>query len=79
MIVTNSFVFKVRFCKIAKIVHQDKLNFSIAYFLTDNSISDGGKPEIFQNPGFGFNPGFEIKNPGFSGSKLVVIRDLETG
>ena len=41
--------------------------------------SDGGKPEIFQNPGFGFNPGFEIKNPGFSGSKLLVIRDLETG
>ena len=41
--------------------------------------SDGGKPEIFQNPGFGFNPGFEIKNPGFSGSKLLIIRDLETG
>ena len=41
--------------------------------------SDGGKPEIFQNPGFGFNPGFEIKNPGFSGSKLLVIRDPETG
>ena len=31
---------------------------------------DGGKPELFQNPGFGFNPGFQFQNPGFSGSLL---------
>ena len=28
---------------------------------------DGQKPDFFQNPGFGFNPGFEMKNPGFLG------------
>ena len=30
-------------------------------------ISDGQKPEFFENPGFGFDPGFKMKNPGFSG------------
>ena len=29
--------------------------------------SDEQKPDFFQNPGFGFNPGFEMKNPGFLG------------
>ena len=28
---------------------------------------DGQKPDFFQNPGFGFNPGFKMENPGFSG------------
>ena len=28
-------------------------------------IRDGGKPDFFQNPGSGSNPGFEMKNPGF--------------
>ena len=28
---------------------------------------DGQKPEFFENPGFGFDPGFKMKNPGFSG------------
>ena len=26
--------------------------------------SDGGKPDFFQNPGSGSNPGFNLKNPG---------------
>ena len=26
---------------------------------------DGGKPDLFQNPGSGSNPGFGLKNPGF--------------
>ena len=36
-------------------------------------ISDGGKPEFFQNPGSGSNPGFERKNPGFSGSDCLQV------
>ena len=28
-------------------------------------FSDGGKPDFFQNPGSGSNPGFNLKNPGF--------------
>ena len=31
------------------------------------NFRDGQKLEFFQNPGFGFNPGFKMKNPGFSG------------
>ena len=31
------------------------------------SNRDGQKPEFFENPGFGFDPGFKMKNPGFSG------------
>ena len=30
-------------------------------------IRDGQKPDFFQNPGFGFNSGSKMKNPGFSG------------
>ena len=43
------------------------------YFLTRQHAKinigsrDGQKPEFFQNPGFGFNPGYKMKNPGFSG------------
>ena len=29
--------------------------------------SDGEKPGVFQSPGFGLSPGFEINYPGFSG------------
>ena len=32
-----------------------------------NFDRDGQKPEFFENPGFGFDPGFKMKNPGFSG------------
>ena len=35
--------------------------------------SDGGKPGFFQNPGSGSNPGFERKNPGFSGSDCLQV------
>ena len=30
-------------------------------------VRDEQKPEFFENPGFGFDPGFKMKNPGFSG------------
>ena len=37
--------------------------FSLHYTLV--TIRDGGKPDFFQNPGSGSNPGFGLKNPGF--------------
>ena len=40
-----------------------KTYFTISIILT----RDGQKPEFFENPGFGFDPGFKMKNPGFSG------------
>ena len=30
-----------------------------------NTTRDGGKPDFFQNPGSGSNPGFGLINPGF--------------
>ena len=35
--------------------------------LKNHFSRDGQKPDFFQNPGFGFNPGFKMENPGFSG------------
>ena len=35
--------------------------------IEESTCRDGQKPEFFENPGFGFDPGFKMKNPGFSG------------
>ena len=36
------------------------------------SISDGGKPGFFQNPGSGSNPGFEMNYLGFPGNSYLL-------
>ena len=40
------------------------MNF-LPYLEHSTQASDGGKPDFFQNPGSGSNPGFNLKTPGF--------------